>query len=175
MVHAIPARVLHIAAAVGGLAAVWFFWRWAASPSADDLIALALNGPSVTAQTQAAIQLASYGEDAVVGLRRVAAQSTEPPVKVACIEGLTKLWDYDSMDLLLDLAENGDSRVRGRAAQAIMRMTGRHRRFLATAPESERKLLADYMRADWEEIKNASEANRDELKRRLRESHEAAL
>jgi hypothetical protein len=175
MVNVIPTRVLHVAAAVVVVIAVWFLWRWATSPSSDDLVDLALNGPSVTAQTQAAIQLISYGEDALEGLRRVAAQSTEPSVKVACIEGLAKLWDYDSMDLLVDFAENGDTRVRGRAAQAIMRMTGRHRRFVATAPESERKLLAEHMRADWQEIKNASDADRDELKRRLRESHEEAL
>jgi enoyl-CoA hydratase/carnithine racemase len=175
MVNAIPTRVLHVAAIVVGLATVWFVWRWAMSPSADDLVEVALNGPSVTAQTQAAIGLVSLGDDALEGLRRVAAQSTEPSVKVACIEGLAKLWDYDSMDMLIELAENGDTRVRGRAAQAIMRMTGRHRRFVATAPESQRKLLAKHMRADWKEIKSASDANRDELKRRLRESYEKAL
>ena len=175
MVNAIPTRVLHVAAAVVGAIAVWFLWQWVTSPSIDDLVELALNGSSVTAQTQAAIQLARYGENALEGLRRVAVQSAEPAVKAACIEGLGKLWDYDSMDLLIDLADSGEARVRGRAAQVIMRMTGRHRRFGATASESERKLLAEHMHADWEEIKNASDADRDELKRRLRESHEEAL
>jgi hypothetical protein len=75
----------------------------------------------------------------------------------------------------LDLAENGEPQVRGRAAGAIMRMTGRERRFVATGSEPERKLLAKHLRADWEEIQNASDADRDELKRRLRESHDEAL
>jgi hypothetical protein len=168
-------RVALAAAVTFGLAVGWYTWQPAASPSAEELVGLALNGPSLAERTRAAIQLADLGNAALWGLRRVAVESNEDSVKVASVEGLAKLWDYGSMDLLLDLAENGEPQVRGRAAGAIMRMTGRERRFVATGSEPERKLLAKHLRADWEEIQNASDADRDELKRRLRESHDEAL
>jgi hypothetical protein len=142
------------------------------SPSPEELAELALNAPSDTERAAAAIKLADYGEQALAGLRRVAKESTEPAVTAVSIQGLAKLWDYDSMELFLDLAENGPPQTRGRAAQTVMRMTGRRRRYSASAPEADRQLLVGHMRADWEAIKAASPEDRDELKRRLRESDE---
>jgi hypothetical protein len=76
------------------------------------------------------------------------------------------------MDMFLNLAENGPPQTRGRAAQTVMRMTGRQRPYAASAPAAERQILIKHMRADWEEIKAATPEDRDELKRRLRESDE---
>jgi hypothetical protein len=154
------------------LGAFVFFSQNNSTPSPEELVELALNAPSDTERAAAAIKLADYGEEALAGLRRVAKESTEPAVTAVSIEGLSKLWDYDSMDLFLDLAENGPPHVRGRAAQTVMRMTGRHRPYSASAPAADRQLLVKHMRADWEAIKAASPEDRDELKRRLRESDE---
>jgi hypothetical protein len=149
-----------------------FFGQSKSPPSPDKLIELALNAPSVTEQTAAAIKLADYGEAGRDGLRRVANESREPAVQAVSVEGLAKLWDYESMDLFLNLAENGPPGARGRAAQVVMRMTGRHRPYMAGAPDAERRIFVQHMRADWKEIQNASAEDREELKRRLRESDE---
>jgi hypothetical protein len=172
MMRGSPAGIvlgLVIAACFG---AFFYFGRDKAAPSPEELVELALNAPSETERTAAAIKLADYGEEALPGLRRVANESTESAVTAISIEGLSKLWDYESMDMFLDLAENGPPHTRGRAAQTVMRMTGRHRPYRASAPAADRKLLVKHMRADWEEIKAASPEDRDELKRRLREADE---
>jgi len=172
MMRGSPAGIvlgLVIAACFG---AFLYFGQNKSAASPDELVELALNAPSETEQTAAAIKLADYGEEALLGLRRVANESTHPAVTAVCIEGLAKLWDYDSMEMFLDLAENGPPHTRGRAAQTVMRMTGRHRPYSASAPSADRQLLVKHMRADWEEIKAASPEDRDELKRRLRESDE---
>jgi hypothetical protein len=172
MMRGSPAGIvlgLVIAACLGALL---YFGQNKSAASPDELVELALNAPSETEQTTAAIKLADYGEEALAGLRRVANESTHPAVTAVCIEGLAKLWDYDSMEMFLDLAENGPPHTRGRAAQTVMRMTGRHRPYSASAPAADRQLLVKHMRADWEEIKAASPEDRDGLKRRLRESDE---
>jgi len=171
-----PARVLLALVVIIGIGSALSRWRQVEPrPSPDELARAALNAPSVDEQTAAAVKLADYGEEALAALRRVARETTEPAVKAVCLEGLAKLWDYQSMDLFLELAETGPPRVRGRAAQVAMRMTGRQRPYFASAPEAERRLLVRHMRADWDEIQNASAEDCDELKRRLRESHEQKL
>lgn len=172
MLRGSPAGIvlgLVVAACFG---AFFYFGQNKSAPSPDELAGLALNAPSETERTAAAIKLADYGEEALAGLRRVAHESTEPAVTAVSVEGLAKLWDYDSMDLFLEMAEKGPPHTRGRAAQTVMRMTGRHRPYSASAPAADRQLLVKHMRADWEEIKAASPEDRDELKRRLRESDE---
>jgi hypothetical protein len=172
MMRGSPAGIvlgLVIAACFG---AFFYFGRDKSAASPEELVELALNAPSETERTAAAIKLADYGEEALPGLRRVATESTESAVTAISVEGLAKLWDYESMDMFLDLAENGPPHTRGRAAQTVMRMTGRHRPYSASAPAADRQLLVKHMRADWEEIKAASPEDRDELKRRLREADE---
>ena len=145
--------------------------RTPAGPSIEQLTETALHGSTPTERAEAAVGLSDAGPEALAPLRRVLAESEDPPVQAACLTGLAKLWDYESMELLLELMETGPPRVRGRAAQAFMRMTGRQRRYAANAPEAERRRLVDFMRQDWEEIAAASEEDRAELVRRLRESH----
>jgi hypothetical protein len=152
--------------------AFFYFGQGEPQVTPAELVELALSGPSVTEQTAAAIKLGEFGEEALDGLRRVAKESTEPAVTAVSVEGLAKLWDYDSMEMFLDLAENGPPQTRGRAAQTVMRMTGRHRPYSASAPDADRQLLVRHMRADWEQIKAATPEDRDELKRRLREADE---
>jgi hypothetical protein len=172
MMRGSPAGIvlaLVIAAAFGAFV---YFGQNKSAPSPAELAELALTAPSVTEQTAAAIKLADFGEEAREALRHVAEKSSEPAVMSVCIEGLAKLWDYDSMELFLEMAENGPPRTRGRAAQTVMRMTGRHRPYIASAPVAERQLLVRHMRADWKEIQDASPDDQAELKRRLRESDE---
>ena len=99
-------------------------------------------------------------------------ESTQTDVQVVCVEGLAGTWDYESMDRFLDLAESDSEHLRGRAAQAVMCMTGRQRPYSAAASEEERRLLVRHMRNDWLEIQRATPEDREELFRRLRESHE---
>ena len=98
--------------------------------------------------------------------------SNDPEVKCACVMGLAGLWDYDSMDLFFSLLETEGTLVSNRAAQAVMRMTGRQRRYSAGLRDSERKTLIKHMRDDWAEIASASQEDRDELINRLKASHE---
>ena len=152
-----------------------FAWRlWSREPSLtpDQLADIALNGATVDERTKAAVVLADYGEAALPSLRSVVKESDVEAVQSVCLQGLAKQWDYESMDLFLDLAETGPPRVRGRAAQVFMRMTGRQRPFQASAPEPHRSLLVSHMRADWKQIQAATPAEQEDLKRRLRESHE---
>jgi hypothetical protein len=172
MMRGSPAGIVLAFVIAACFGAFFYFGRGKSAASPDELVELALNGPSVTEQTAAAIKLADYGEEALPGLRRVAKESKEPSVSAVSVEGLAKLWDYESMNLFLDLAENGPPQTRGRAAQTVMRMTGRQRPYAASAPAAERQILIKHMRADWEEIKAATPEDRDELKRRLREADE---
>jgi hypothetical protein len=172
MMRGSPAGIVLAFLIAACFGAFFYFGQEKSAASPDELVELALNGPSVTEQTAAAIKLADYGDAALPGLRRVAKESKEPSVSAVSIEGLAKLWDYESMELFLDMAENGPPHTRGRAAQTVMRMTGRHRPFSAAAPAAERQLLVKHMRADWEEIQAATPEDRDELKRRLREADE---
>ena len=163
--------VVTVVACVG--TGVWYLLPLRTSGlSPVELAELALHAPTVTEQTEAVVQLADFGEEALAALRRVLDETTQPDVQSACLEGLGRLWDYDSMERILDLAESGPPRVRGRAAQVVMRMTGRLRRYESNAPEAKRRVLVQYMRQDWDEIQRASDEDRNELKRRLRESHE---
>ena len=162
-------------ALVVGTAAAILLWRYSpggSGPSAEELAGAALNATNVNERSVAAARLADQGEASRTALRHVLSQSTQADVQAVCVDGLAALWDYDSMNDFLGLAESDSEQVRGRAAQAIMRMTGRQRPYSSAAPVEERRLLVRHMRADWEEIKRASPQAREELFRRLRESHE---
>src|SRR5688572_4023640 len=117
MMRGISARITIAGLVSACVVGLWFLWQGSGEPSVAELTNLALTAPSVTEQTSAAIQLADLGEEALPGLRRVAVETAQPAVAAVCLQGLAKLWDYESMDLFFELAENGDPRVRGRAAQ----------------------------------------------------------
>jgi hypothetical protein len=170
MLRGAPVRIAAVAACLG--VGLWHWPRGDDRPAPAELAQAALSAPTLSEQTAAAAQLADYGDAALDALRQVVAATTQPAVKAVCVEGLAKLWDYQSMDLFLELAEHGPPQVRGRAAQVFMRMTGRQRPYFAGASPAERQILIRHMRADWEEIQKATAEDRDELKRRLRESHE---
>jgi hypothetical protein len=170
------ARILLALAIVAGISAgLWLIAKRRTGPTPAELAGTALNAPTLEEKTAAAARQADYGDAALTSLRHVARESTEPAVKAICLEGLANLWDYESMDQFLDLAETGPPRVRGRAAQAAMQLTGRQRPYLSSASVAERRVLVKHMRDDWAEIQMASADDREELKRRLRASHERKL
>jgi len=154
-----------------GIILFGYYVRGDDRPTPQELANAALAKTTPTDQATAAVRLGTYGEPAAkVELRRVLRETALPDVRAACIEGLGKLWDYESMDLLLDAVEFGSPKVRGRAAVVITRMTGCDRRYRAEAPAAERQRLVRFMREDWEEIRNSPYF--DDLKQRLREGHE---
>lgn len=157
--------------AVGICLFIAWFNQSPKGPSPDELAEVALHAATELERETAAVKLADYGPAATEALRRVAAQTTDPAVMGLAIEGIGKLWDYDSLDILLNAVERGPEQVRGRAAVVISRMTGRDRRYRSDDSPEDRKRQVRYMREDWQEIRQSPYF--DDLKKRLRESHES--
>ncbi len=164
--------ILFVILALGLAGLAWAYLPWETRATPEELAELALTAQSEEERAKAAAKLSDYGPESLEFLRHVAQETTDPPVQAICLQGLARLWDYESMDLLLDMAESGSPLVRGQAAQAVMRMTGRTRPYAASASVAQRETLVGHMREDWQQIQNATPEDREELKRRLRESHE---
>jgi len=145
---------------------------WRERPATiEELLEQALNGPTLDQRVGATVELSNRGPEALEALRRIAAESDESDVLAACLGGLAGQWDYESMDTFFAMLESESRKVRGRAAQAVMRMTGRQRPYAASGPDANRSLVAQHLRADWETISRAPAEHRAELIRRLKESH----
>ena len=169
----IRARIVFVVLAIVGCTwlSTWLLTARDTGVASEELVQIALEGATRAEQTTAAIRLADYGGQAREQLRRLFNETNQPDVQAACIEGLGKLWDYESMDQLLNAVESGAPKVRGRAAVVISRLTGRDRRFQSDAPAAQRRRWVGFMREDWEEIRNSPYFG--DLQRRLRESHDA--
>jgi hypothetical protein len=159
-------------AVLGGIAAVIYGGKYLSRkpPAPSQLADMALNSELPDQRQHAAVMLADSGPAGVPHIREVFRRSEASDVKVACIEGIAQNWDYDSMDLLLDALDDPSPVVRGRAASAVMRMVGRNRRFRAEGPEAERKMLAQYMREDWEAMRRHPRL--EDLKQLMREGYD---
>jgi len=101
-------------------------------PSPDELAQEALEAATAGEQELAAVKLAEVANDnqlqpqlrqqAKQCLQRVLKESRSPQVRAACIQGLSSLWDYDSMPAFLDALGDESDLVRGRAVVTIERM-----------------------------------------------------
>ena len=156
------------------IAAVGYFVmrRPVEGPTPDELAEIALTGASSLERTSAAVKLSDYGEEATEALRRVLAATNDPDVASTCVEGIGKVWDYESLDALINIVEGGPPKLSSRAAVVVGRMTGKDRRFQTTVSNERKREIVAMMRSDWETIRNAPPEDIAELKRRLRESHE---
>ena len=128
--------------------------------SVEELAQQALQADSRQKRERAAVQLASRGEESIVHLRQVLSTSESPQVRAACVEGLGRQWDYDSIEELFAALEDPSPLVRGRAGAALMRMLGRQRDFRADAPPEERQHFIRLLRGDWEEMKDKAPLER---------------
>ena len=147
------------------------FWT-PSQPTIDDLREEALHGQSSEDRARAAIELSKRGPEAVDALRYVLEESSEVDVRAVSVAGLAHSWDYPSMERFLELAATADPKVASRAAQAIMQMTGRQRRFSTQGLAEMRQQVVQHMRDDWMEISAASPEDRDALIERLKANHE---
>ncbi|MGE3805283.1 MAG: HEAT repeat domain-containing protein [Gemmataceae bacterium] len=91
---------------------------WATRATPESLGQEALSGTDAAARQQAALILAQQGKGSVTSMRQVLAESSEPEVRCAMIDGLAAQRDWDSMPIILDALTDDDARVRGRAAAA---------------------------------------------------------
>ena len=139
-------------------------------PSPETLAEQALSAATADDRQLAAVELAAWGDVATEQLRHVFSESDSDTVRMICVEGLGAVWDYESMGAILDAVESESPDLSGKAARAVARLTGRDYRFRANGMPAERASLVKRMRSDWEEIR--SSPHFEELKRRLRESHE---
>ena len=112
------------------LAAAHYVWSWMgaheaeASPEALADAALTLRLPAERERAAAALA-ATSSDESRQHLRRVYRQSKSPSVRAACIGGIARGWDYDSMDSLLVALEDESPLVRGRAGGGCTGNAGR--------------------------------------------------
>lgn len=102
------------------------------APSPDELAQKALEAATSEEQELAAVELARVAndnqlssqlrEEARKHLRRVMAESQSSPVRLACIQGLASVWDYDSMAVFLEALDDESDLIRSRAGATIERM-----------------------------------------------------
>ncbi len=123
--------------------------------SPEELVQVALEAPDASEQEAAAAELAQLGEPARDQLRHVLAESRSPGVRAAVIQGLGKLWDYESMPSLLDAMEDPSAVVRGRAAVVVERMMSVDCGFRAADPPEARAKVVEELREQWENFRTS--------------------
>jgi HEAT repeat protein len=108
-------------------------------PSPEVLAQTALAGGSDAEKEKAALDLARSGEGAREHLRRVMAESNNPDVKAATVQGLGELRDEESVAAIIKLLNDPSEKVRGRAGVAVGNILGIDFRFRPDAPPAERE------------------------------------
>jgi hypothetical protein len=137
----------------------WYYlghWRWPASP--EKLAQQALNGATVDEKIRASLRLADCGYKAQEQLRQVFRESDIPEVRAACIRGMGAIYDYDSMDMLLEALEDKSLVVRGSAGVVVSKMVMGHDvrfTFSAAAPEEDRKKAIKSLHESWEDWRDS--------------------
>ena len=90
--------------------------------------------------------LSGHGHRATPQLRRVLAESEEPAVRAAAIDGLSRNRDWQSMPQFIDLMEDPDPRVRGSAGAAVQKMLKANVYFRSNDPPDERARRIAYIK-----------------------------
>lgn len=129
--------------------------KWDQRRSPDELMDAALHGDSPEERELAAAELTEYGEDAKQDMRDLLAKSSDPAVKATCIHGLGLIYDYDSIDIMLDGLEDESSVIRGRSAVAVRRLIGRSFHFDPDMSAAERSKRVQQIRKEWEDIRDS--------------------
>lgn len=95
---------------------------------------------------QAARELVGQAKTATDELRRLANESDDPAVRAAALQGLGKARDKDSLRLLLRGLEDPNSRVRGQANSALMKIFQADLGFRAYDPPNTRAAAVERWR-----------------------------
>jgi hypothetical protein len=144
-----------------------------AEASPEELARQALNGATTADKVEAAVRLGDCGPEAVDELRRVLQDSNVPGVRAACIEGLGRNEDYESVDAMLGLLEDESVTVRSTAGAVASNLIPGPKvdpPFKADGPEAERKKAIEELKSNWEEYRDSPLLNRH--KRELQKGQE---
>lgn len=136
-----------------GLYGYLYLWSGDRLRSPEELTRVALTGGSDADKEQAALDLARSGEAAREPLRRVLAESSNPDVRAAAIQGLGELRDGDSLPDLIKLLEDPSDKVRGRAGVAVGNIIGIDFRFNATDSQTGRAKAVKAIKQAYEAYK----------------------
>ena len=122
-----------------------------APPTAEELLATALNEGPQEDRIEAAVALSNHEDVTLEMLHEVIQKSSLPPVRAAAIAALGNRRDVDSLPVLIDLMEDESELVRGRAGIAVERISGLRMGYNpADTPENREQTIARY-RQFWED------------------------
>ncbi len=147
--------------ALGGVVLIAaIFYAWYLTPretraSPDDLKTRALSAATPAEREAAAGQLSAAGATAAPQMREVLSLTDLPSVKAIMIQSLGNLYDYDSMDLLLNALDDPSLEVRQHSGNAVRAMLGRTIPYDAQASTAERAKAIAFMRKDWEQLRDS--------------------
>lgn len=128
-------------------------WLGGGLSSPDALVDVALSDSDLGARERAALDLIQVGPAAVPHLRRILAESNEPKVQAAAIDGLSTLKDWEGVPALLDAMEHSNSAlVRGRASAAVTRMLGADFQYRANGDRRQQAAALAVMRAEYDRM-----------------------
>ncbi|MGE3806562.1 MAG: HEAT repeat domain-containing protein [Gemmataceae bacterium] len=121
-------------------------WSKLTQEDAETLTNEALSGPDASVRLQAALRLSLYGADGVAGMRRVLAESEEPDVRAAMLDGLAAQRDWESMPTMIAALDDENAEVRRRAASAINHLFNRDFGLRPDTPAAERAKTIELIR-----------------------------
>lgn len=128
---------------------------WDTKRPPDELVKVALAGTSGEERELAAAELTEYGEDAKQLMRDVLAQSSDENVRATCIHGLGNIYDYDSIEIMLEGLDGDSPVIQGSCLVAVRKLIGRSFHFDPSMSETERKKRIGQIRKEWESIRDS--------------------
>lgn len=139
------------------------------APSPEELAAQAISAVDSQQRNQAAAQLAVVADRRELPrLRQVYQQSSDPAVRATVMQSMGRLYDYDSMDSLLEAMDDPSPLVRARANAAVVRMIGLDGHFDANGPIEDRRRIIGFYRLQWESMRNSPGVHQFEDKMHVR-------
>ena len=127
---------------------------WDTQRPPDVLAEVALNGSTSEERQLAAAELTEYGEDAKEYMRDVLAKSSDENVKATCIQGLANIYDYDSIEIMLEGLDSESPVVQGACLVAVRKLIGRSFHFDPNMSQAARTKRIEEIRKEWETIRD---------------------
>ena len=147
---ALGATVLLVAAVYGCR-----YIDWDTQRPPDVLAEVALSRGTTEERQLAAAELTEYGEEAKQYMRDVLAKSNDENVKATCIQGLAKIYDYGSIEIMLDGLDSESPVIQGSCLVAVRKLIGRSFHFDPNMSQSARTKRIAEIRKEWESIRDS--------------------
>lgn len=139
------------------------------TPSPDELAEQAVSANDSQQRNAAAAQLAVIADrNELPRIREVYQQSSDPAVRATLVQSMGRLYDYTSMDSLLQAMDDPSPLVRARANAAVVRMIGLDGHFDANGPIADRRRIIGFYRVQWEAMRNSGGIRQFEDKMHVR-------